>query len=191
MLRLPDPEPPMAAVPPPGRSARPAPMTTGTHRRRPAVRQVPDPDHGSDPDPDPATAVFEPGPPAGAGGPARNPLFRAIDGGLVGDGDEEQPRPRRGNARRARPSATKARPAAGERTPPREADLGEHLRPECYGCPVGIAFGTVRGASPETLDHLLSASRELVAAARSVMEALESNLERHSRKSPMQHIDLD
>lgn len=191
MLRLPDPESePTAAQPArrgPGRSAAKA---AGSARRKPVVHQVPD----LDPDPDPGPALaptpVDRAPAADAAGAARNPLFRAIDGGLADPGPEEAPRPRRGSARRARPAAT-ARRVTGARSPRPDADAGERLRPECYGCPVGVAFGTVREASPETLDHLVAASRELVSAARSVMEALEVNLDRHSRRAPVQHIELD
>lgn len=54
-----------------------------------------------------------------------------------------------------------------------------------------MAFGTVRDASPETMDHLVAASRELVSAARSVMQALEANLERYSQNTSLQHIDVE
>lgn len=64
------------------------------------------------------------------------------------------------------------------------------MRPECYGCPVGIAFGTVANASPDTLDHLFAASREMVAAARSVIEALEANLERRVPRGQAKRIPL-
>lgn len=165
MLRLPDPEPP------------PQPLQGEPARRRERTTQARD---------------------AGVADAARNPLFRAIDGGRVDASSEERPRPRRGSARRAHLSvspeqsqgAPPARARAGKAEP--GADAGtERMRPECYGCPVGIAFGTVANASPDTLDHLFAASREMVAAARSVIEALEANLERRVPRGQAQRIPLE
>lgn len=48
---------------------------------------------------------------------------------------------------------------------------------ECYACPVGGLFLTARGASPETVEHLVNAASELVAAMRSVLQAAEEFLE--------------
>lgn len=48
---------------------------------------------------------------------------------------------------------------------------------ECYACPIGGFFLTARGSSPETVEHLMNAAAELVAAARSVLEAAESFIE--------------
>lgn len=124
-------------------------------------------------------------------GAASNPLFKAIDGGLSAstEGRGKQSRPSTTGSR-ARSTSAPRRQAARLRDTGAAGD-GGGVRPECYACPVGIAFGTVRGASPETLDHLMAASRELVAAARTVMEALEANLERHGRAGQLQRIDLE
>lgn len=165
MLRLPDPEPP------------PQPPQGEPPRRRERTAQARD---------------------AEVADAARNPLFRAIDGGRVDAGPEERPRPRRGSARRAHlsvsPDQSPGAPPARARARAAEsdgADTGtERMRPECYGCPVGIAFGTVANASPDTLDHLFAASREMVAAARSVIEALEANLERRVPRGQAKRIPL-
>lgn len=203
MLRLPDPDVPGDVGP-----AEPRPASV---QRKPARRQAPrrTPGKGdrairADRAAKPLAAVpSASGAPQGGGadqaeiptpsgnGAASNPLFKAIDGGLVdGDGPRERARRPRPSGTRARADAPPRRQAARLRASAAPTD-GSGLRPECYACPVGIAFGTVRGASPETLDHLMAASRELVAAARTVMEALEANLERRGRTGPLQHIDLD
>ncbi|MBX7161880.1 MAG: hypothetical protein K1X95_16455, partial [Acidimicrobiia bacterium] len=83
-----------------------------------------------------------------------------------------------------------SRPRSAAPAPVQEP-AATNLRPECYACPIGMAFGTVRDASPETMDHLVAASRELVSAARSVMQALEANLERYSQNTSLQHIDVE
>lgn len=66
---------------------------------------------------------------------------------------------------------------------------------ECYACPVGGLFLTARSASPETVEHLVNAASELVAAMRSVLEAAETFLEQQRRaaapsETRIQRIDL-
>jgi hypothetical protein len=38
-------------------------------------------------------------------------------------------------------------------------------------CPVGMALTALRGASPEAVEHLMAAARELLLAARAVLDA--------------------
>jgi hypothetical protein len=80
----------------------------------------------------------------------------------------------------------KARPAGRSRR--RGVPVGADVRPECYACPVGAVFQMLRGASPETLDHVLAASRETVAALRSILEAVEAGLDRP--RPGVEHIKL-
>jgi len=150
-----------------------------------------------------------------ATGHVRNPLFRAIDGGA----GESPPAPDAVANGRRRPVANgrTAAGAIGERRratrrvrqgqtsgPAPESDSGQGpvagtaspegpaTRPECYACPVGLAFSTARASGPEALEHLMAASRELVAAARSAIEALETNLDRRSgSRGRASHIPLD
>lgn len=49
---------------------------------------------------------------------------------------------------------------------------------ECYACPVGAVFASLREASPEALSHLATAAAELAAAARAVLTALEASAAR-------------
>lgn len=205
MLRLPDPEvpgqesalgppaesPPAAELPKPSRKQASGRSGAGKRPQRRArnatpLAAVPQP-HTTDPD---ASQTQVEAPAVGATA-VSNPLFKAIDGGLV-DAAEDH-----GNRRRPVSSGAGARAAAAPRRRAARVrgslDGGDdsRIRPECYACPVGLAFGTVRGASPETLDHLVSASRELVAAFRTVMESLEANLERRGRGGAVQRIGLD
>lgn len=68
---------------------------------------------------------------------------------------------------------------------------------ECYACPVGGLFLTARGTSPEAFDHLLKAASELVAAARSALEAAERVIEQqrsagpHAAPTRVQRIDVE
>lgn len=67
---------------------------------------------------------------------------------------------------------------------------------ECYACPIGGLFLTARGAGPETVEHLVNAATELVAAMRSALEAAEAFLEQQRAAQPsgrprVQRIDLD
>lgn len=204
MLRLPDPEVPgpesapgapaeSLPAPEPDRPARRQALRrsssrTGAQRSARSaapLTAVPQPLVG---DPDPPVTGVEPSGSRSAA--VSNPLFKAIDGGRV---DTEEVR---GARRRPVASGDGTRSGAPRRRASRvratfEGEDATRTRPECYACPVGLAFGTVRGASPETMDHLVAASRELVAAVRTVMESLESNLERRGRSGAVQHIGLD
>ncbi len=66
-------------------------------------------------------------------------------------------------------------PAGGRRASPGVAG-GQGA--ECYACPIGALFSEARGARPETMAHLLTAAQELTAAARSLLEGLETALGR-------------
>ena len=45
---------------------------------------------------------------------------------------------------------------------------------ECYACPVGTLYASLRDVSPEALSHLVAAAAEMAAAARVVLEAFEA-----------------
>lgn len=55
-----------------------------------------------------------------------------------------------------------------------------HSHEECYACPVGGLFLTARQGGPEAFEHLLNAASELVAAARSLVDAAERAID-HQR----------
>lgn len=60
----------------------------------------------------------------------------------------------------------------------RPVSLGQSRQVDCQGCPFALAFSAVQSARPETFDHLLGATKELVAAVRSFMEGIEEALDR-------------
>jgi hypothetical protein len=70
---------------------------------------------------------------------------------------------------------------------------------ECYACPVGGLFASMDTASPDMMEHLLTAAHELLQVARTAIDAAESALERQrearasgGRAEPRVHrIDLD
>jgi hypothetical protein len=70
---------------------------------------------------------------------------------------------------------------------------------ECYACPVGSLFMSMDTASPDMMEHLLTAAHELLQVARSAIDAAEAALERQretrsgaGRSEPrVRRIDLD
>ncbi len=67
--------------------------------------------------------------------------------------------------------------------------------PRCdYGCPVCIGIEAVGGMNPDTVDHFVSASREIVAALKSLASSTQAAVAAHDRRSSSgapRHIDLD
>jgi hypothetical protein len=69
---------------------------------------------------------------------------------------------------------------------------------ECYACPVGSLFMSMDTASPDMMEHLLTAAHELLEVARSAIDAAEAVVERQrearasSGGAPrVRRIDLD
>ncbi|HXF71953.1 MAG TPA: hypothetical protein VNO79_05000 [Actinomycetota bacterium] len=55
-------------------------------------------------------------------------------------------------------------------------------------CPVGMALTALRGASPEAVEHVLAAARELLLAARAVLDARAADAGRGGR--PLERIEI-
>lgn len=55
-------------------------------------------------------------------------------------------------------------------------------------CPVGMALTVLRGASPEAVEHVLAAARELLLAARAVLDAGAADAGRRGR--PLERIEI-
>ncbi|MCC7075942.1 MAG: hypothetical protein IT198_02350 [Acidimicrobiia bacterium] len=174
MLRLPDPE---AFGPEPGPEQLSEPTERVGGRRGQSTQLV-----GGN------VAPFVPRRP-------RNPLFRPMGADNEYEGTVAPLR----SEGMSRPRAVDSSPPAEERsrrgarrvggTRPRSA-LAAHGAPECQACPIGLAFSAVQSARPETFDHLVGATRELVAAVRSFMEGIEDTLERSgSRTSSIARVE--
>ncbi len=87
-----------------------------------------------------------------------------------------------GRRRRARPAEPEAAPHAHPETPA--------VCPVAF-CPICAAVSAVNKASPEVVEHLLSAAREFFLAAKAVMDARATELdERDERPSGLEHIDI-
>ena len=82
------------------------------------------------------------------------------------------PLDRPGEAERRGDGAGQARSAAA---PPGGS---RPLHDECYACPVGSVFSSLRDVEPETLEHLLNAAHEIIRAARGALDAAEVAIER-------------
>ena len=82
---------------------------------------------------------------------------------------------------------------------PRPEPHEHSFHDECYACPVGSLFASIDGASPDMMEHLLTAAHELLEVARSAIDAAEVAIERQrearsgaGRGEPRVHrIDLD
>lgn len=115
---------------------------------------------------------------------ARNPLFReAPPAGRTAPDDDD-----RRSARRARRVVSGPGTGTGQRARddvPREEvprdDVPREDAPVCATCPFGVAMLALDEVQPDARDHLLAASRELLAAARTVIESLEHTIERQQR----------
>jgi hypothetical protein len=66
-------------------------------------------------------------------------------------------------------SRARAKPESSTAAPPPEPERA----PVCpvVLCPIGMAITSVQGAGPEVLDHLLSAAREFLLAAKAIVDA--------------------
>jgi hypothetical protein len=82
----------------------------------------------------------------------------------------------------------------------RASERGEpRFHDECYACPVGSLFSGIDAASPDMMEHLLTAAQELLQVARGAIDAAESAIERQrearaasARPEPrVRRIDLD
>lgn len=67
--------------------------------------------------------------------------------------------------------ANERKPAARKPTAPESADA-----PECYACPIGSVSRALRASHPDTTDHLIRAGRELLLAARGIIDLLSDSL---------------
>jgi hypothetical protein len=57
-------------------------------------------------------------------------------------------------------------------------------------CPIGMALTGIQGAGPEVLDHLLSAAREFLLAARAVIDARAADFEGTQGSGGLEKIEI-
>lgn len=60
---------------------------------------------------------------------------------------------------------------------------------ECYACPIGVAYGTMRGVRPETTDRLANAIADLVEAAAGAIDMLSSEGKR--TRDRLRRVDIE
>jgi hypothetical protein len=65
----------------------------------------------------------------------------------------------------------------GEARPPRERDNDTQICPVAF-CPIGLTLNTVNRGSPEVVEHLLVAGRELLLAAKGVIDSRAADVAR-------------
>ena len=57
-------------------------------------------------------------------------------------------------------------------------------------CPIGLALGTVNRASPELTEHLLSAGREFLLAAKAVIDARAADIREGGKPTKLERIEI-
>ncbi|MBI4172088.1 MAG: hypothetical protein HY511_04950 [Actinobacteria bacterium] len=88
------------------------------------------------------------------------------------------------------------RPVGGRTRAPKEKPPGrepagaarEQVCPVAF-CPVGMALTAVQQAGPDVVDHLLSAAREFLLAAKAVIDARAEGFERPG-SVPLEKIEI-
>ena len=74
---------------------------------------------------------------------------------------------------------------SGAKTPP----AAPHVCPVAF-CPIGMALTSVQQAGPDVLDHLLTAAREFLLAARAVVDARASDFEDATGGRRLERIEI-
>ncbi|MFB3738848.1 MAG: hypothetical protein ACE14W_07760 [Candidatus Velamenicoccus archaeovorus] len=85
-----------------------------------------------------------------------------------------------------RPPAPRATERSGSTTPSPPAD---HVCPVAF-CPVGAALTAANRASPELVEHLLAAARELLLVVRAVVDARAGDVARPERSPELERIEI-
>lgn len=118
----------------------------------------------------------------------RNPLFMQPPG-IGGVVEPLGPR-RRSKAQRIGRSTPDGPGGQARRREPedRPRPVGQSFQVDCQSCPFALAFSAVQNTRPEAFHHLLGATKELVAAARSFMEGIEVALDR-PRADPVAGVE--
>ena len=57
-------------------------------------------------------------------------------------------------------------------------------------CPIGLALGTVNRASPELTEHLLTAGREFLLAAKAVIDARAADIREGGKRTRLERIEI-
>lgn len=63
------------------------------------------------------------------------------------------------------------------------------IHEECYACPIGVAYGAVRGVRPETTDRLANAIADLVEAAAGAIDMLSGDVRRTRER--VRRVDIE
>ena len=86
---------------------------------------------------------------------------------------------------------TPARGAAGAKEPAGSAPPGGHPVCTVAFCPICMMVTTIGDLRPELVEHLLAAGREMLLAARAVIDARLQTLEEDEPASGLTRIDIE
>ncbi len=64
----------------------------------------------------------------------------------------------------------------GSRSAERQGSSNDHVCPVAF-CPIGFALSTANRASPEAVDHLMLAARELLLAVKAVVDTRATDID--------------
>ena len=99
-------------------------------------------------------------------------------------GGGDVPETSSGNGRRT----TRTRPARGAEAA-EAASTAPSVCPVAF-CPICTAIAVVNRASPEVVEHLLSAAREFLLATKAVVDARAADYEKDHEPDTMQRIEI-
>jgi hypothetical protein len=89
----------------------------------------------------------------------------------------------------AQTSARAKRKSSTASPPPQEEPGRAPVCPVGF-CPIGMALTSVQGAGPEVLDHLLSAAREFLLAAKAIVDARVGDAQPGSGSGGLERIEI-
>lgn len=84
---------------------------------------------------------------------------------------------------------TKTKPKSAPKAAERQEEHAAHVCNVAF-CPVGMALTAAQGAAPEAVEHLLAAGRELLLAAKAVVDARAAGVDPKAGQAKLQKIEI-
>jgi hypothetical protein len=86
-------------------------------------------------------------------------------------------------------SRRSSKPLGAEKEQPSAAEATKQVCPVPF-CPIGLAFTVMRTAKPDVVDHLVAAGRELLLAARAVVDARTDDVNEGEEPAKLERIEI-
>lgn len=97
---------------------------------------------------------------------------------------ESRPRSKKTTTPTSEPASEEAAKAGATK-----ASASAHVCPVAF-CPIGMALTSVQQVAPDVLDHLLAAARELLLAAKAVVDARAADFDGGERQGTLERIEI-